>query len=127
MSIDAAALDKPIVCVAFEKDESGTHTKHLKGIFYYSHYRKLVDTKALRLVFSEDELVHALSEYLNDPTLDAASRARLRGELCYRLDGQSARRAALRVLREMGAHLPGTGRAEETRSNPPPIFGAASR
>jgi hypothetical protein len=101
MTIDAAALDKPIVCVAFEKDESGTHTKHMKGIFYHSHYRKLVDTQALRLVFSEQELTHAISEYLNDPTLDAAGRERLRGELCYRLDGRSGQRAAESVLRQL--------------------------
>jgi hypothetical protein len=117
MSIDAAALDKPIVCVAFEEEENGTNTKHLEAIFYHSHYRKLVDTKALRLVFSEDELAHAVSEYLNEPSLDAAGRARLREELCYRLDGHSARRAALRVLREMGAHLPGTDRGEPEQSS----------
>lgn len=127
MTIDAAALDKPIVCVAFEKDESGTHTKHLKGIFYHSHYRKLVDTQALRLVFNEQELAHAVSEYLNDPARDAAGRERLREELCYRLDGRSASRAALMVLYEMGMYLPETARAEEIRNNPRPIFGAASR
>jgi hypothetical protein len=48
MTIDAATLDKPVVCVAFEKDDTGSHTDHLRAIFYHSHYRKLVDTKAFR-------------------------------------------------------------------------------
>jgi hypothetical protein len=102
MTIDAAALDTPVVCVAFEKDDKGTDTEHLRAIFYHSHYRKLVDTKAFRLVFGEEELASAINAYLNDPALDASGRAQLRNELCYRLDGRSAQRAAAAVLRQLG-------------------------
>lgn len=103
MTIDAAALDKPVVCVAFESNGSGIDTQHLRGIFYHSHYRKLVDTEAFRLVFSEEELASAIREYLKNPTLDARGRERLRGELCYRLDGRSGQRAAESVLRQLEA------------------------
>ena len=123
MTIDAAALDKPIVCVAFEQDQVGSHTGHLKKIFYNSHYRKLVDTKALRLVFNEEELCHAVSEYLQDPKLDSSGRERLRQELCYRLDGRSARRAALMVLRQLGLQACAL---DPIGKDPGVIFGAAS-
>jgi CDP-glycerol glycerophosphotransferase (TagB/SpsB family) len=102
MTIDAAALDKPICCIAFEKDEQGIDAGHLKGIFYHSHYRKLVDTQALRLVFNEPELVDAINGYLRNPALDNEGRERLRSELCYRLDGKSAQRTAQCVLQTLG-------------------------
>jgi len=126
MTIDAAALDRPVVCVAFEEDQSGAHTEHLKGIFYHSHYRKLVDTKALRLVFSKEELARAISEYFKDPTLDRAGREQLRAELCYRLDGQSSHRAALIVLGELGAIMRPADQVENATINAASFFGTAS-
>jgi CDP-glycerol glycerophosphotransferase (TagB/SpsB family) len=127
MTIDAATLDKPVVCVAFEKDDTGSHTDHLRAIFYHSHYRKLVDTKAFRLVFSEGELAGAINAYLEDPTLDASGREQLRRELCYRLDGQSAQRAALMVLREAGASVPAASEDEKTVADSAPNLGPVSQ
>ena len=101
-SIDAAALDKPVLCVGFGQDGSENRSKYFRGIFDRSHYRRLVDTGGIRVVYTKEELVDALRTYLIDPILDSAGRKRLREELCYRLDGQSARRAALAVLREVG-------------------------
>lgn len=100
-SIDAAALDKPVVCVGFSG--GGTNrSKYFRGIFDRSHYRRLVDTGGIRVVYTEDELISSLRAYLENPMLDSAGRKRLREELCYRLDGQSGQRAARVVLGELG-------------------------
>lgn len=102
MTIDAAALDKPVICVGYEKKGAVLETDKLKAIFYKSHYLKLVETNAFRLVFDDRELVDALSGYLDDPTRDALGRRILRERLCYRLDGRSGWRAAQLILRRLG-------------------------
>jgi hypothetical protein len=116
-SIDAAALDKPVICVGFGNGR-GARSKWFHGVFDRSHYRRLVDTGGVRVVYSERELVDALRGYLGHPEIDSSGRARLREELCYRLDGQSARRAAAVVSRELGleqAAAPGiSGSGEQT-------------
>ena len=101
-TIDAAALDKPVVCIAFGAGTKKTPSKYFRDIFGRSHYRKLVDTGGIRVVYDMEGLVGALRHYLGDPTLDALGRRQLRETLCSRLDGKSAWRAAWVVLRELG-------------------------
>ena len=99
LTIDAVALDRPVVCIAFAE---GIKESYFRDIFERSHYRKLAETGGLRLAYSAEELIAAIRDYIVDPTLDSLGRRRLREELCYRLDGQSARRAAEVALKEMG-------------------------
>lgn len=99
LTIDAVALDRPVVCIAFA---DGIRESYFRDIFERSHYRKLAETGGMRLAYSAEELIAAIRDYIADPTLDSLGRRRLREELCYRLDGQSARRAAEVGLREMG-------------------------
>ncbi|MBI2987280.1 MAG: hypothetical protein HYY45_10990 [Deltaproteobacteria bacterium] len=103
-SIDAAALDKPIVCAGFGSGKK-TRSKYFQGIFDQSHYTKLVDTGGIRVVYSLEELLASVRDYLVNPMLDSVGRKRLREELCYRLDGKSGQRAASVVLRELGVGL----------------------
>lgn len=103
-SIDAAALDKPIVCAGFGSGKK-TRSKYFQGIFDQSHYTKLVDTGGIRVVYSLEDLLASVRDYLVNPMLDSVGRRRLREELCYRLDGKSGQRAASVVLRELGVGL----------------------
>ncbi len=99
LTIDAAALDRPVVCIAFA---DGMKEAFFRDVFDRSHYRKLVETGGLRLVYNVDELIGTICDYIAKPLFDSLGRKRLREELCYRLDGQSARRAAEVALRELG-------------------------
>lgn len=103
MAIDAAVMDKPVIAVGFGSKVKNARSKwFLDDIFEHSHYRRLMETKGLRLVRSPVELVEAVGSYLVDPSIDAAGRSRLREELCFRLDGKAGWRAASVVLRELG-------------------------
>jgi CDP-glycerol glycerophosphotransferase (TagB/SpsB family) len=119
MAIDAAVLDRPVIAVAFGRGTQQGRSIYFDDIFGNSHYRKLVETKGLRLVYSAEELSGAVSSYLEDPSIDGAGRSQLRERLCFRLDGQSGRRAASGVLQKLGiAHpcidgFPPTGRLQE--------------
>lgn|GEM_PF-977587 len=105
ITIDAAVLDRPILCIAFGGGGEKHYSTGFGGIFDRSHYRKLVETKGLELVYSEEELVDALNGHMANPSLGSDGRERMRRELCYRLDGQSGRRAALVVLRQLGISI----------------------
>ena len=102
VTIDAAVLGRAILCIVFGVGGEKHYSTGFGGIFEHSHYRKLVETKGLELVYSEEELVDALNGHIANPSLGSDGRERMRRELCYRLDGQSGRRAASVVLRELG-------------------------
>ena len=102
MAIDAAVMDKPVVAVGFGDPGKRIRSKFFTDIFEHSHYRKLVETEGLRLVYSPEELVDKVRSYLLDPALDGPGRNRLREELCFKLDGQAGMRAASVVLRQLG-------------------------
>lgn len=114
-SIDAAALDKPVVCVAFGGGGKRSQSQYFLGIFDHSHYRKLVETKGIRVVYNTEELDTSLRQYIGNAALDGLGRKRLREELCYRIDGGSAQRAAGVVLRELGIVASKT--TEEPKAN----------
>ena len=121
-TIDAAALDKPVVCIAFGGGRKETDRDYFQKIFAQSHYRKLVETKGLRLVYDVDELIDSIRNYIANPAADAPGRKRLRESLCYRLDGQSAGRAAQVALRELGADISmtdGSAQINQDRKQPP--------
>ena len=103
MAIDAAVMDKPVIAVGFRDLSKRIRSKFFTDIFERSHYRKLVETDGLRLVYSPEELVDKLRSYLFDSAIDAPGRNRLREELCFKLDGQAGRRAAFVALRQLGA------------------------
>jgi len=104
-TIDAAVLDKPVVCVAFG---GNSKKNNFTDIFDGGHYRKLVETQGLRLVCNVDELIDAVRDYIVNPMSDGSGRKRLREEVCYRLDGQSARRAAAVALKRLGVSVAAT-------------------
>ena len=106
MAIDAAVLDKPVIAVAFGRGKQGDRSVYFDDIFGNSHYRKLVETKGLRLVRSAEELAEAVGAYLENPSIDGSGRSRLREELCFRLDGHSGTRAASVVLHRLGITVP---------------------
>ncbi|MDB6036889.1 MAG: hypothetical protein JWM99_730, partial [Verrucomicrobiales bacterium] len=60
----------------------------------YEHYKRVVQTGGFKISRSIDELVQHIQEYLDNPKLDAAGRARIRQEQCWKLDGRAGCRIA---------------------------------
>ena len=107
ISIDAAAVDTPIVGIAFDATPDVPYHRSLKRYFDFTHQQNVVRSGGVRLVGNLDEMVDAVSAYLVDPTLDHEGRARLVDRLCHRLDGRSAYRVAVAILAEVGVSVPG--------------------
>jgi hypothetical protein len=98
ITIEAAAFDTPVVNVAFDGFEKRPYEKSNARIYDFDHYRKIVKTGGLRMAWDLPELVRHIQDYLDNRSLDAEGRARIRNEQCWKLDGQSGRRIAEIVL-----------------------------
>jgi len=105
-TIDAAVEDRPIVLIAF--DGAGEEPYDRSVVRYYDreHMRQIVESGGAKLARSMDGLLDAIRSYLDDPSLDAAGRARIREDQCYRLDGQAGRRGAEALLRSLESRQP---------------------
>lgn len=102
LSLDAACYDKPIVCIAFDGYQD-KKAKTINSIEYKtSYYQRIVKTKGIRVAKSAKELKEQINQYLLNPQLDAEGRGLIRNRSCYKLDGQSGKRIAHFLLKEMG-------------------------
>lgn len=96
-SIDAAAFDKPVVCYGFDGD--ATNNAAVRRLYDLSHYSDVTKSGGIRIAWSETELIEHINRYLDNPTLDALGRARIRDEQCYKVDGQAGNRIAQFLLK----------------------------
>lgn len=94
ITIDAAAFDTPVVNVAFDGYSQKPYLDSCLRYYDYDHYKRIVATGGVRIAKSIDETIAHTQAYLGDRTLEAAGRARIREEQCWKLDGQSGRRIA---------------------------------
>ena len=62
------------------------------------HYKNALDTGAITLVKSKEELISALNSYFLNPSLLKSERARLVREQCAFTDGSSGERIANYLL-----------------------------
>lgn len=99
ITIDAAAFDTPIVNVAFDGYEKKPYEESCARYYEYEHYKRVVQTGGFKISYHIDELVQHIQEYLDNPKLDAAGRARIREEQSFKLDGKAGERIAEFLLR----------------------------
>lgn len=98
MSLDAVAMDRPVVNIAFDLEPKGYY-RSSRRYYDFDHFRPIVESGATRIAASFEEFVSMIRRYLDNPKLDLLERARLRETMCYKVDGQSARRVAQCILR----------------------------
>lgn len=116
VAIEAALLDRPIINVAFSTSEPERFARMVLRNHYGNHYRYVVESGATRIVRSPEELHAAITGYLDNPSLDSAKRRSFAEAMCYRLDGQSARRVKELIvsLAEKGSHQPTSSGSPQT-------------
>jgi len=98
ISIDAAAVGTPVVCVDFDARADTPYHRSVTRFYDFTHQRPVVESGGVARVRSPAEMVAAIRRYLDDPTLDAAGRKRLVREQCHALDGRSGRRVGEAML-----------------------------
>ena len=95
ITIDSSAADKPAIGIRFDADPTCKPQNSVLQIpDAHDHYRELEDAGGVRLVYTMDELVQAINDYLNHPEADRNGRARIRHEQIGFIDGFNGKRAA---------------------------------
>ena len=98
MSLDAVAMDKPVVNIAFDI-EPKVYYKSCRRYYDFDHLQPIVQSGATRTAEGFEEFLSLILRYLDDAGLESLERARLRETMCYKIDGQSAGRVAEYLLR----------------------------
>lgn len=92
LAVDFVVFDKPIILIAFDGCDSRSYLKSIKRYYDYNHFQKYLSNGGVRIVYNEKELSVAISDYLQNPSLDREGRAKIREMFCYKLDGKSCER-----------------------------------
>lgn len=99
ITLEAALLDRPVVNVAYDP-RPGEEFQRVVRRYYevYDHFRTVVESRAVRLARSDEELLAQIRAYLEDPALEREGRRRIAEFWCSPLDGRSAERLAEQLL-----------------------------
>ncbi len=98
INLDAVAVDTPSIAIAWE-DESEFYYDRPARRYDMEHYAPVVASGGVRLVREACELEQVIVEYLRNPEMDAAGRARLREQCLAPLDGHSSERLVRFLVR----------------------------
>lgn len=94
MSLDAAILDVPVVCVAFALDPSSAEHTVSRAYYATEHYRPIVESGGIRLAGSLEELLSLVRNAIRNPHADRDARLRLVRAECGQVDGEAKSRVA---------------------------------
>jgi hypothetical protein len=98
LSLDAAILDRPIVCLDFATEPDSPRDL-LFAEYGTEHYAPLVESGGLRIARSWEELLELMETAILHPARDRRARARMVDEECGPVDGEAARRVAGELAR----------------------------
>jgi UDP-N-acetylglucosamine:LPS N-acetylglucosamine transferase len=94
MTLDAAALDKPVVLVGYDGDHSLPYERSIVRNYDRNHFQYVIHAGGVKLAKNKDELTQVVRDYLNNPMLDHNEREILREKLIYKVDGKASARIA---------------------------------
>lgn len=100
LTVDAAIVDKPIICLAYDLVFEKEYPQGRSYSYSQSdHYKKLADSGGVWVVRSEEECLRAMKEYLANPDLHKQKRRELAELVTLHPDGKSAHRLAEAVYK----------------------------
>lgn len=98
VTIDAIALNKPAIIVAFDGWENLPYIKSVRRFLDYDHVKLLTGTGAAKIAHNKEELLEQIYNYIKDPTIDSTNREKLKKEQIWSLDGKAGERIANFIL-----------------------------
>ena len=97
-SVDAVAMDKPVVNIAFDLEQRGYY-KSCRRYYDFDHFQPILKSGATSTADSFEKFVSMIRRYLENPELESLERSQLRETICYKVDGLSGQRVASNIHR----------------------------
>ncbi len=103
MAIDAATLDKPVICVGFDGNSKSMNYWESVARFYdtYTHFEELLKAGGLVISWSKDELAEHVNRYLKNSSLEKEGRKKIIERFVAPFDGKSGIRLAKEVYAQV--------------------------
>jgi hypothetical protein len=101
LTLDGVAFNKPIINIGFDGLQKKSYSRSIIKQYDTAFYRGVVDTKAAWLVRGPEEFLDAINNYLIDPSIRNEERKKLRQKFCYKIDGESGKRVANYILKNL--------------------------
>lgn len=103
-AIDAAVMDKPIVCIGFDGTTSQEKVPFWHSVkrFYdtYTHFEVLMATGGARLANTPEELAEEINRYLKNPSLERKERKKIIELFVSPFDNKASERLSEILLEE---------------------------
>lgn len=90
--LEAAIHDRPLMALSFDGYKVQPFEKSIRRFEEFDHFKAVLDTGAVKIARSFEDLFSFTQGYLNNPSLDAEGREVLRQEVCNNPDGKSSER-----------------------------------
>lgn len=84
ITLESFVFDKPVVNIGFPE--------YYMNAYSFTHYKPVVETKALRIAHSMEELISEMDAYLRDPSREKEERKKAAQEFIGFADGKSYER-----------------------------------
>lgn len=101
LSIDAAALDKPVINIRFDAESSCPKKHSVEQMVGHDHYEVIERSGGVALASSMSQLLEQINAYLKNPLLHREGRKTMRDEQIELMDGQSGKRVANFIIEEL--------------------------
>lgn len=99
ITVDAAILDKPIICFGYDKNFDPKFPEGRALAYTQSnHYQSLVQTGGVEVVKSEQECIEAIKKYLANPSLHKEGRKKIIDTVTGVPDGKAGIRLSNHIL-----------------------------
>jgi len=98
VTLDAAALDVPIINIAFDGYQKRKLFESNARAFMYSNYEFMEASGGIRIARNADQLIKYINMYLKNPQLDREGRKKIVAEHCGPQDGKAGERIGKFIL-----------------------------
>ncbi len=122
MSLDAAAVGTPAVCVGFALEAGSKEDRFCHMAYETDFYAPIIESGGVRLAQNMDQLVTEVTAYVADRTRDQHQREKLAATDCGLVDGKTAERIAGLITRLVHVDI----RPSAASNALPPIVQTAS-
>lgn len=96
--LDGIIFNKPQIIIAFDGCRQRPYLESVRRYHDEDNMKAFIETGAARVVKNPEELVYWINEYLKNPKINTAGRARARKEILMNPDGKSGERIANFIL-----------------------------
>jgi CDP-glycerol glycerophosphotransferase (TagB/SpsB family) len=98
LGIDALVFNKPQIIIDFDGFENKKYTDSVKRYHDEDHMKKMLALGGVRVVKDQEELISAINDYLEDPSIDNDGRQKMTRQQLYISDGKSGKRVGEFIL-----------------------------